>query len=226
MTQPLIIANWKMNPPDSKEAFDLASEIKKGIEGLEVEVVLCPPFVYIPQLLPAKTLLIGAQDCSWEQEGPFTGEISPQMLKNLGCTHVILGHSERRQLGETLEMVNKKAKAALAVGLLPVVCIGEEIEKEMNIVSRDIKNLILAYEPSWAISTSGGRAVSPEDMGNVAALMKRFIPSDTPILYGGSVDSNNVKSFLGPDLAQGVLVGAASLNAKEFIQLVKIAAMQ
>lgn len=231
--KPLIVANWKMNPTNSKEALDLALEVAKGVKGLDADVVLCPPFVYIPQLVPSENVFIGAQDCFWENKGAYTGEVSPQMLKNLGCTYVVLGHSERRQLGETLAMVNQKVKAALSAGLFPIVCIGEEVEKEMSIVFQgienwklEIKNLILVYEPLWAISTSpNGHPATPADMRRAVGSIRRFVLGGTPILYGGSVDSGNIRSFLGSDLAQGALVGAASLNAKEFVSLVKNVAM-
>lgn len=231
--RPLIIANWKMNPSNSKEAVDLANAVAKGVEGLEADVVLCPPFVYIPQILNTKyQIQVGAQDCFWEDQGPYTGEVSPSMLKSLGCTYVILGHSERRQLGETSIMVNKKIKAALLAGLIPVVCIGEEFEEEMKIIFHgiknlklEIKNLVLVYEPVWAISTNpGAKAVTPKDVKESVAFM-RSIAKNTTILYGGSVDSKNVTEFLGEDTAQGALVGGASLDPKEFIALVKNAAL-
>lgn len=240
--KPLIVANWKMNPSDSKETFDLAESVTKGVQGLEADVVLCPPFVYVPQLLASQNVFIGAQNCFWEQEGPYTGEVSPAMLRNIGCTYVILGHSERRQLGETSEMVNKKIKAALMAGLIPVVCIGEKFEEEMKIIFQgiknwklEIKNLVLVYEPVWAVSTNlRARPAIPKDVKEAVAFMRSVlkemfderVAKDTTILYGGSVDSRNIGEFLGEDKAQGALVGGASLDAAEFVALVKNAILE
>ena len=240
--KPLIIANWKMNPSNSKDAFDLAKAVVKGVEGLNVDVVLCPPFVYVSELLLAlsrvegpssKNVFIGSQDCFWENEGAFTGEVSPRMLKNLECSHVILGHSERKKyLGETLETVGKKINAALTVGLVPVICIGEEVEKEMGIVLRGIvppqrdpascgKNLVLVYEPEWAVSTNkNAKPETSKHAKEVIEKMRKIAGEDASILYGGSVNSKNARSFIENAGAQGVLVGASSLNAEEFIKLV------
>ena len=228
--KPLIIANWKMNPANSKEAFDLARAVTKGVQGLEAQVVLCPPFLYIPQLLPLRNVHMGAQDCFWENEGPYTGEIGPSMLKSLGCTYVILGHSERkRYFNETAEMVNAKIKAVLQRELIPVVCV-DESEKNLEelvtgISQSELKNSVFVYEPAWAISTSNGQAATPQHMREAAVFMRKFLPAPIPILYGGSVESSNIKSFLGPELAQGALVGGASLDAEEFIALVRNAAL-
>lgn len=232
--RPLIIANWKMNPTNSKEAFDLAKNVIQGLEGVEADAVLCPPFVYVPQLLPSSNVFIGAQDAFSEQEGPYTGQVSPLMLKNLGCSYVILGHSERKRLGETQDMVAKKIQAALEVGLIPVVCVGENIEKEMKAILKDIKDtdiskIVFVYEPEGAISTEpGAKASSPEQLEQAlgvmrAILLKRAskgVVEKTAILYGGSVDSKNIEVFMKTGV-QGALVGAASLDAQEFVRLVK-----
>ena len=229
--RPLIIANWKMNPVDSKEALDLALTITKEMRDIEADVVLCPPFVYVAQLLASQNVFIGAQDCFWEQEGPYTGEVSPEMLHNLGCTYVILGHSERKQyLNETAEMVNAKIKAVLRGELIPVVCV-DEPEQNLELLLKgisqsELKNSVFVYEPAWAISTSHGQAATPQQMRKAAMFMRKFLPAETPILYGGSVESSNIKSFLGLKLAQGALVGGVSLDAKEFIELVKKAAVR
>jgi len=233
----LIVANWKMNPGSSKEAWDLAEGIKKGVaEVQDAKVVLCPPFVFMPQILPTGNVELGSQDCFWENQGAFTGEVSPSMLKNLGCSYVILGHSERKNnLGETLEMVNKKVKAALAAGLNAVVCIGEKLEREMREVLKDIaqeqaQKLVLVYEPEWAISTNKGAApATPENCGRAIELIRKvakemFGDIQIPILYGGSTNSKNIKGFIESG-AQGALVGSTSLDAQEFIELVRNAAM-
>ncbi len=222
----IIIANWKMNPGTLKEAQELFDAVGRGVAGIAgVEVVICLPFVHIPMLHAASFKLhVGAQDCFWENPptggGAFTGEISPQMLKGAGCSYVILGHSERaKYLGETEDMVQKKVASALRAGLKVVLCVGEN-EK----TPADKENLIVVYEPEWAISTEGGRAADVSRVAErVAAMRKAF--KTGPILYGGSVDSSNIAAFLKETGVQGALVGAASLNAEEFIRLVKSAAM-
>ncbi|MDO8577533.1 MAG: triose-phosphate isomerase [Candidatus Wildermuthbacteria bacterium] len=246
--KPLIVANWKMHPEDSKDAFDLAAVITKEVKDVEAQVVLCPPFVYIPELLASNNVFIGAQDCFWENNGAFTGEVSPSMLRNLGCTYVILGHSERSQyMKETMAMVKQKIYAALSVGLAPVVCVGEEdiqerkTELEVKLIgllqglqAKDLSKLVLVYEPLWAISTNkNARPEDPEDLREVVAAIRGILVSlfgeqslQVPILYGGSVTAENIQSFLGLDKAQGALVGAASLDAQEFIALVKNASKE
>lgn len=225
--KPLIIANWKMHPQNSKDAFDLAGAVKRGIEDLEVDVVLCPPFPYISQLLPSSNMFVGAQDCFWEQEGAYTGEVSAQMLKNLGCSYVIVGHSEREKyLKETLEMGVKKLKAALQVGLIPILCIGENVEQELQEVlkkvgQKDISKIVYVYEPESAISTSENvKPVDPKAAEAAKQKIRDTIGQDVTILYGGSVNSKDVGDFLAVGF-QGVLVGAASLDKGEFLALVK-----
>lgn len=224
--RPLIIANWKMNPSNSKGAFDLAKAVAQRLEDVEADVVLCPPFVYVPQLLPSPNVFIGAQDAFWKQEGAYTGEVSPLMLKNLGCLYVILGHSERKNVGETREMVAKKVQAALAVSLIPVVCIGENIEQEMKVILKDMKKadvskIVFVYEPEGAISTEpNGQPASLEQLERALDRMRRLLPKAATLLYGGSVDSKNIQGFMRKGV-QGALVGAASLDAQEFIRLVK-----
>jgi len=222
----LIVANWKMNPVDSSDAAKLFGRVANEVNSIKkVEVVLCPPFPFIFQLTAYEpTMRIGAQNCFWEQEGAFTGEISPAMLKALGCSYVILGHSEReKHLSETNEMVNKKLKAVLRAELTPIVCIGEHIEQEMKEVLEGVdntSNIVLVYEPEWAISTSEeARPSTPEDCKEAIEKMRNI--RNAPILYGGSVDSTNITHFLKKGGAQGVLVGSASLKAEEFISLVK-----
>lgn len=226
----LIIANWKMNPTTVKEAVDLAFALNKGVKDIQgVDVVVCPPSVYLDKFQDSGfTFHVGAQNCFWESPptggGAFTGEISPAMLKALGCSHVILGHSERKKyLYETAEMINKKLKAVLQTGLTPVVCIGEHIEQEMKEVLRGIdntSNIVLVYEPEWAISTSeNARPATPEDCKEAIEKMRSML--NVPILYGGSVDSANIAHFIKEGDAQGALVGSASLKAEEFIALVK-----
>tara|TARA_Y100000310_G_scaffold341158_1_gene439392 strand:- start:620 stop:1336 length:717 start_codon:yes stop_codon:yes gene_type:complete len=221
--KPIIIANWKMNPANSKLAFDLAQKVRKGVIGLNAQVVLCPPFVFLPQLLPTKNVQIGAQNCSWEQKGALTGEVSPKQLKSLGCTYVILGHSERKKyLGETPRIVQKKVAAALKSGLNVVLCI--ENVAELRTVTKSIrnfKNILVVFEPSSAISTQAGKLVLPRRIAREVKAMKNVVGDKVRFLYGGSVDAKNIRRVLEDGKVEGVLVGAASLKPKEFLALVK-----
>lgn len=245
--EPLIIANWKCNPISLAQAKRLFNSVKKGIKNIKnVKVVICPPFIYLSSLKSQVSgLTIGAQDCFWEERGAFTGEISPSMLENLGCRYVIVGHSERRRyFNETDEMINKKVKAVLAAKLKPILCIGETLkEKKRNLdlrvlnsqISRGLKgvgekkakNVIIAYEPIWAIGTG-----EPCDTDTVLtkvllirSLFKKRYSTDVAkkirILYGGSVNSENSVSYIKEAQANGLLIGGASLKPKEFVQIVK-----
>jgi len=226
-----LIANWKMNPGSSEEAKELFNNIKQGVKDLSAEVVICPPSIYYFPNLKSKGLKLhlGAQNCFWEQAGAYTGEISPKMLKNMGCKYVILGHSERRQyLNETDEMVNKKLKAVLEAGLTPILCVGEtKQERDRGEAEKKIKSqlkfllqnskLILAYEPRWAIGT--GIACNPESAKKALNMIKE-VAQETPVLYGGSVSAENAKQYIDAGF-NGLLVGSASLNAPEFIKIAK-----
>ncbi|MDD5696450.1 MAG: triose-phosphate isomerase [Candidatus Pacebacteria bacterium] len=232
----LIVANWKCNPETIKEA----QKIMKGYKASKnVELVVCPPFAFAPQLKAN-----GAQDCFYKQ-GAFTGEVSPVMLKSIGVRYVIVGHSERRVLfNETNEIVNKKIKAVLQEKLIPVLCIGENAEEResgetFEVIKRQIgegtdgvpkdkiKNIVLAYEPVWAIGT--GKLAPIEKIQEVKIFIKKLINNkygakaseSVRIIYGGSVDSQNVSSYLFDAGMDGVLVGGASLKIKEFNQLLK-----
>lgn len=226
--KPLIIANWKMNPANLKEAFDLAGAVTKGVKDVAVDVVLCPPFPYISELLPSLNVSIGAQDCFWEQEGAFTGEVSPAMLKNLGCSYVILGHSERRKyLAETNEMINQKILAVLEARIIPIVCIGENIEKDLPVIlngiqDEDLNRMVFAYEPEWAISTGkNAKPASSEQTSKAIKDIRDIVGKEASILYGGSVNSKDIRNIFDTKEMQGVLVGASSLDAEEFIALAK-----
>lgn len=249
--KPLIVANWKCNPITLREAEKLFDSIRKGIKNVKnSEVVICPPFVWLSNLLASKPYTLnpklGAQDCFWEGKGAFTGEISPAMLKNLGVDYVIIGHSERRKYQkETDEMINKKLKALLGAGLKPILCVGSKDRnqkkefKEIKIQLKNAlsgikkpnpKNIIITYEPVWAISTTEGRKIATSKKVKEGAsfirniLIKLFdknFAHKIKIIYGGSVDSKNVREFLKEAQMAGVLVGAASLNPQEFIKAVK-----
>jgi triosephosphate isomerase (TIM) len=244
----LIIANWKCNPQTLAKAKGLFDKVAEGIKDIKnAEVVICPPFVYLESLggsALTENLALGSQDVFW-QEGAFTGEISPGMLKDSGCKYVILGHSERRKnLGETDDMINKKVKASLSAGLKPVLCLssakrGQEAKNEMagqlqgavaGIDKPDIKNIIFTYEPVWAISTTaGGVVASPENTKEGKIFIKEALTElfgedtakDARIIYGGSVDSKNIEGFIKEAKMDGALVGAASLRPDDFILAVK-----
>ncbi len=243
-----------MNPSTYREAEKLALEVGSSKYLDKAEVVLCPPFTWLTDLShkPLRGLKFGAQDVFWEDKGAFTGEISPRMLKNSGVKYVIIGHSERRRLGETDEMVNKKLKIALKNGLKAILCVGEsakvrstgrmaakraiagQLKADLKGVKADGR-LAVAYEPIWAVSTvrsavSRDNADTPEN----AADMVRFISSlvnskfrvsssKIRVLYGGSVTSRNARSFLQYKEIGGALVGGASLKAEEFKKIVEIA---
>jgi triosephosphate isomerase len=241
----LIVANWKCNPTTLKGTKLLFDSVKNGLQNIKnVEVVICPPFVYLPSLLEFLSTWIkiqvglGAQDCFWEDQGAFTGEISPKMLKDLGVKYVIIGHSERRKyLNETDEMISKKIKAALKAKLKPILCIGEtekerKLGKTLQVLKKQLKmglknisnielrtsNFILAYEPVWAIGT--GKACQPEDAKKIYLFLRKILKK-TPILYGGSVNSQNARDYIKIGKFQGLLVGGASLDAQEFVKIVK-----
>jgi triosephosphate isomerase len=239
----IIIANWKMNPKTLVEAKQLFNSIKNGIKNIKnIEVVVCPPFVYLSELgvkNKESRIKLGAQDCFWKEKGAFTGEISPSMLKKLGCQYIILGHSERRKyLNETNEMINKKINAIINTKLKPILCIGEteeerndkktfevlakQLEKSFNhLPNKFLRNLIIAYEPVWAIGT--GRACGVREARIVNLFIKKALNKNIPILYGGSVNSKNALEYLKEENFQGLLVGGASLDASDFIKIIKIA---
>lgn len=249
--RPLFIAgNWKMNPTTADEAVALADAVKAGVgQEARVRVAVCPPFVFLARLdqaLENTPIGLGAQDMYWETKGAYTGEVSGPMLQAIGCTHVVLGHSERRHgMGETDEMVNKKLQAALAVGLLPIVCIGETLsERESNqtedVVRRQLEgsladlsaeqmaSVTLAYEPVWAIGT--GRVATPEQAQAVHAFVRDWLRSRfgaiadrVVVQYGGSVKPDNAQELLScPDI-DGALVGGASLDAGQFLGIIEAA---
>jgi triosephosphate isomerase len=227
----LIVANWKCNPTSQEEAKNIFDGIKKGVKGSNAEVVVCPPFIYLTQL---KGIALGAQNIFYEDKGAFTGEISAQMLKGSGVEYVIIGHSERRKyFGETDEVINKKIKKALETGLKVIFCIGETTEerdagKKNEVLQKQIRkgltgiafseNLNVAYEPVWAIGT--GNNCSVDEAKEAFNFIRKFI-KDARILYGGSVKSENSGPYVKEARANGLLVGGASLNAEEFVKIVK-----
>lgn len=247
MRKPIIAGNWKMfKTPD--EAVNLVAELKGLLNSTDVEIVVCPPFVDLPGVINTvrdSGIKVGAQNMYWEEEGAFTGEISPLMLTALGCDYVIIGHSERRQFfSETDETVNKKVKAAFAHGLRPILCVGESLEqREAGITEKlvesqvrkglehvslkDAESLVLAYEPIWAIGT--GKTASTEDAEKVISCIRRVLDdmfgaevgADVRIQYGGSVKPDNIKDLMQKPNIDGALVGGASLEADSFSKIVR-----
>ncbi|MFY9588828.1 MAG: triose-phosphate isomerase [Actinomycetota bacterium] len=250
--KPIIAGNWKMNL-NHLEAIGLVQKLHYNLRPQDydaVEVVVCPPFT---SLRSVQTLLegdripmgLGAQNCHWEEKGAYTGEIAPAMLARLKCSYVIVGHSERRQyFVETDDMVNKKAKAVLANGMTPIVCVGEtldqrEAEQTDDVVSTQIRGslagipsdalarLVAAYEPVWAIGT--GRTAQPADANTVISLIRKTVgelggqaaADGIRIQYGGSVNAGNIAAVMAESEIDGALVGGASLDAEDFALIVR-----
>ncbi|MCK4368227.1 MAG: triose-phosphate isomerase [Dehalococcoidales bacterium] len=245
MRVPLIAGNWKMNTTVS-EAVELVNQMRPELDRIDnVEKVICPPFVSlaaIKELLKGSTIKLGAQNLYFEEKGAYTGEISPSMVADL-CQFVIIGHSERRQhFNETIEVVDKKVKAALEVGLTPILCIGESLEENEagrteEVLTRQISSpsdqkyyfggLVLAYEPIWAIGT--GRAATGKQANETIGFIRQRISQqhsmkaaqEVRVLYGGSVTADNIAEFVNQPEIDGALVGGASLKASEFLSIVK-----
>ena len=222
--KPLIVANWKCNPNSLSEAKKLFHSVAQGVKNIKkAEVVICPPFLYLFSL--GSGLKLGAQDCFWEEKGAYTGEISPLMLKNLGCRYVIIGHSERRKyLKETDGMINNKIKAVLRSGLRPILCVANlnQLKGGLKTIKKSklkIKNLILAYEPVFAIGT--GKACSVAKAKKVRISIRNRFAKNIPVLYGGSVNPHNAGSYIKEGGFQGLLIGGASLNPKDFLNILK-----
>jgi triosephosphate isomerase len=245
----MIAGNWKMNLTLA-EAVQLVKAIADSIKGLDgVEVLVAPPFTALPRVKEAigkAPILLAAQNMHWEAQGAFTGEVSAAMLTDAGCTHVILGHSERRTLfGETDEVIDRKTAAAVKKGLVPIVCIGETleerekgltfqtIERQLNLSLKSFREgkkipptTVLAYEPVWAIGT--GRTATPEQAQEVHQFIRQWLKAqfgEQPaaairILYGGSVKPDNVRELMSKPDIDGALVGGASLKPESFLPIV------
>jgi triosephosphate isomerase len=246
----MIAGNWKMNLTLA-EAAQLIKAIADGIKGLDgVEVLVAPPFttlLRVKEAIGKAPILLAGQNVHWEAQGAFTGEVSASMLADAGCTHVILGHSERRTLfGETDEIIDRKAAAAVKKGLIPIVCIGETLEERekrltFQIIERQLSlslksfregkalpsTTILAYEPVWAIGT--GRTATPEQAQEVHQFIRQWLKAQfgeragetIRILYGGSVKPDNVRDLMSKPDIDGALVGGASLKPESFLPIVR-----
>ena len=221
MKKLFIVGNWKCNPVSLKKAQKLFLLLNKGIQRNKiVETVICPPFVYLQSCDEKLNFSLGAQNCFWKEGGSFTGEISPLMLKDLRCQYVIIGHSERRKfLKEKDDIINKKIKACLKEGLIPILCIDKVGQLKNNLKGVLNKSrVIVAYEPISAIGT--GKAFDLSKAQKINLKIKSLLGNKQIILYGGSVNHNNVAGFIEKSGFQGVLVGGKSLDAKGFAQII------
>ena len=248
MRKPLIAGNWKMHTTIS-EAVSLANRIKRDLADFnKADVLLCPPFTAlssVSDVIVDTNIKLGAQNIAWEREGAYTGEISSIMLKDCGCKFAIIGHSERRKyFGESDETVNRRIKAALAGGIVPIVCVGETLEEReknlaVKIIARqlegalanlgedDVKRIVIAYEPVWAIGT--GKTATPVQAEEIHRFIRNWIndkissecASSLRILYGGSVKPANIRELMNEEDIDGGLVGGASLKAESFVEIVR-----
>lgn len=247
MRRPMIAGNWKMYK-DVKESIELTNDIKRAVYDIDnVDIVICPPAVDLTEvgdMLKDTNISSGAQNCYWEKEGAFTGEISVPMIISTGAGFVIIGHSERRKyFGETDETVNKRIKAALDGGLTPIVCVGETLEdREQGRTEEVVKtqvtgalrgfeeqyisSLIIAYEPVWAIGT--GKTATPDQAQEVHSFIRSLVSdlysgnysNEMRILYGGSVKPGNVENLMEEEDIDGGLIGGASLKSESFADII------
>jgi len=251
MRKKIVAANWKMNMTQAEAARFIESMLLDLGEITDVEIVIVPPFTAIAKVMEAlgraQNIKVGAQNMYWEKSGPFTGEISGPLLRDLFVHYVVLGHSERRALfGETDEIVNRKVRAAHEATLRPIVCIGETLEQRdkgnvekilsiqmcgslAGLIAKELQETVIAYEPVWAIGT--GRNASPEQAQEAHAFVRhtlREMADDATaervrIQYGGSVKPENASELMSQPDIDGALVGGASLDPRSFVQIVKAA---
>lgn len=246
MRTPIIAGNWKMNKTPS-EAAVLIDELKPLVKDTQIEVVVCPPFVCLPivaEAIKGSNIKLGAQNMHFEEQGAYTGEVSPIMLKELGVEYVIIGHSERRQyFAETDMTVNKKVLKAFSHGLTPIVCVGETLEQREQGITADLvsmqtkiamggltkeqaEKIVIAYEPIWAIGT--GKTASAQEANEVIGIIRNTIKEmfgqdvseKVRIQYGGSMKPQNAKELMAMPEIDGGLIGGASLKAQDFASIV------
>lgn len=250
MTNSLVVGNWKMHG-SRRECSDLARSIVQSLHettSASVEVAIAPPYTAlaaVKEILKESNVRLGAQNCHWQDSGAFTGEVSPSMLREIGCDYVILGHSERRHiLGENDRMIAQKISAALRNGLRAILCLGETlrerrtgrtaavVSRQLRIALKDlgkaaIQNIEIAYEPVWAIGT--GQNATSEQISRVHSQIRNFLVksfgagkgNSVRILYGGSVKADNAAALMSTPQVNGLLVGGASLNPDAFLQIVR-----
>lgn len=251
MSKKIVIGNWKMNPSSLKEAEKLFINITKSVSDIKkTEIIICPPFIYLEKLKSVswrtRKIILGAQNTFWGDTGAFTGEVSAEMLYDIGARYIIVGHSERRARGEDDNDINKKIKSALSAGLHPILCVGEsmrdenhdyfnlvkdQLEKCLSGISKNsISKIIVAYEPIWAISSTPNRKNATSDDSREMTIFIRKILSDKfgsevakmRIIYGGSVNEKDAEDFLKNGGVNGLLPGRASLDPKKFSKIIKI----
>lgn len=243
-TKKIIVANWKMNPEGIDEAKKLVKSISKTVQQSKSKIIICPPTIFIEKLSgKSKKIFWGAQNCHKESFGSYTGETSPTMIYKSGVKYVIIGHSERRKIGESDEDVSLKALSAIRAGLSPIICIGEKMRDEhgeyigqlRNQINGSLKGInrnmvdqvIIAYEPVWAIGAS--EALDPSGVHEISIFIKKVLSEiygqkkgfSIPILYGGSVSDDNCLSIVKEGNVDGLLVGRDSLNSEKFKNICK-----
>ncbi len=251
MRTPVIAGNWKLFKTRS-EAVDMVSRLKDLVAAVSgVDIVVAPVFTALDAVagvVAGSNISVAGQDCFWEEEGAYTGEVAPRLLKDIGCSHVIIGHSERRQyFGETDETVNKKTRAAVTAGLIVLLCVGETLQQReagntfavieaqltgglVGMTAEQLSRIVVAYEPVWAIGT--GKTATDAQAQEVhafirtklAALCGQAVADVTRILYGGSVKPDNIKLLMAQPDIDGALVGGASLTAESFAAIVSCGA--
>ena len=236
MPKTIIAANWKMYK-NQEQAAQFLTQLNELKWSADKEVVVCAPYTLLPvldEMNKNKNWKSGAENMFYEEQGAYTGEISPLQLKDVGCEYVIIGHSERRHIfNETDEVINKKLKSALEHNLIPIFCVGETLEqreknqteqvitKQIQAGLKDIKDLskmVIAYEPVWAIGT--GKTATPEQAQEVHTLIRKLTTPETSILYGGSVKPDNAKELMAQKDINGALVGGASLEMESFGKII------
>lgn len=244
----IVIANWKMNPQSQKEAEVLFKTISLNYQkSNQNKVVVCPsfPHLFISQKNKNKNIILGAQDVATAEKGPNTGEVSPKMLKDMGVNYVIVGHSERRSMGENDETINKKILNLLKFKMTPILCVGEKkrdhegfylsyVREQIKyclsgVSSQNMKNIVIAYEPIWAVGSSAEREATVSEFTEMKIFIKKTlsdlynskIAHSIKIIYGGSVNPLNAKFFTEDGGADGLLIGRDSLNYKKFGAILK-----
>jgi triosephosphate isomerase (TIM) len=252
MKKPIVVANWKLNPPTIKDARVLFGATKKALRSIRTaaDVVLCPPLSYVGLLAKGeRSVVFGAQDVSSDARGAFTGEVSAESLRSIGTQYVIVGHSERRARGESDTMVSKKVRAALEEKLTPIVCVGETVRDEhgshlaelsaelrnslSEVVRNELSRLIIAYEPVWAIGKSADDALDAHGLHETVIFIRKILTdifdresaAKVRIIYGGSVEPANAQPLIQESGVSGFLVGHASLDARSFSAIVKACAV-
>lgn len=244
----IIIANWKMNPSSYKEGMSLFKDIFLEVsKNKKVDIVFCPPYIYLKNFREiTKKNILGAQNVAQNKIGAYTGEISPLMLKDLNINYCIVGHSERREMGESNEDINKKIKLLLSLKMTPILCIGEkerdlehkyldflkeELEESLKGINKnDLQKIIIAYEPIWAIGDKAVREATFSEFREIKIFIKKILHdyfkiknlNEIKIIYGGSVDKNTIIPFLKEGESDGFLVGRASLDKKKFVEIIRL----